>query len=166
MDTSSLLRTVLSYVAIVVAAYYLGYYFTALFQHSSYVLGGFWSVISGIIVNSDVSSVMRSAKLRTIGSLIGAAVSGVYLHFFDFSVPGFAACIAAGAIICRVLKLTNHIKLTGVTIAVIMLVSVNSHNNAPLENAALRFFESVIGAAVAVAVTYGANALPLKRASG
>lgn len=165
MDISSLLRSVLSYVAIAVAAYFLGSNFTALFHHSSYVIGGIWSVISGIIVYDDIrTNVLRSARLRTIGSLIGAVVSGAYLHFFAFSIPGFAVCIAVGALICHLLRLPDHIKLTGVTISVIMLVSVMTHNEAPIENAALRFFESVIGAAIAVAVTYAVNALPLKRA--
>ncbi|HML96594.1 MAG TPA: FUSC family protein [Thermodesulfobacteriota bacterium] len=165
MDISSSLRSVLIYAAIAVAGYFLGSSFTALFHDSSSAVGGFWSVISGVIVYDDIrTNVLRSAKLRSIGSLIGAAVSGAYLHFFAFSLPGFAACLGAGALICYLLRLPDHIKLTGVTISVVMMVSVTTGNQAPIENAALRFFESVIGAGVAVSAAYMAGVLSSKRA--
>ena len=108
MDISSTLRSVLIYAAIAVAGYFLGSNFTALFHNSSSVIGGFWSVISGVIVY-------------------------------------------------------DHIKLTGVTISVVMLVSVVAGNQDPIENAALRFLESVIGAGVAVSVTYLAGMLTSRR---
>jgi uncharacterized membrane protein YccC len=164
MKISSLLRSVLIYAAIAVAGYFLGSNFTALFHDSSSAIGGFWSVISGVIVYDDIrTNVLHSAKLRSIGSLIGAVVSGAYLHFFAFSLPGFAACVGAGALICHLLRLPDHIKLTGVTISVVMMVSVTTDNQVPIENAALRFFESVIGAGVAVAVAYLAGVLSSKR---
>lgn len=97
---------------------------------------------------------MRSAKLRVIGSFIGALVSGTYLYFFPFTVLGFAACVGVGALICDLLKLPDHIKLTEVKISVIMIVSVTTNNLVPIENAVLRFAESVIGAVVAVTVAY------------
>ena len=146
MDISSTLRSVLIYAAIAVAGYFLGSNFTALFHNSSSVIGGFWSVISGVIVYDDVRiNVLRSAKLRSIGSLIGV-------------------CIGAGALICHLLRLPDHVKLTGVTISVVMMVSVTTGNHAPIENAVLRFLESVIGAGVAVAVTYLAGMLTSRRA--
>jgi len=164
MKISPSLRSMLIYAAIAVAGYFLGSSFTALFHDSSSAIGGFWSVISGVIVYDDIrTNVLHSAKLRSIGSLIGAVVSGAYLYFFAFSLPGFAACVGAGALICHLLRLPDHIKLTGVTISVVMMVSVTTGNHAPIENAALRFFESVIGAGVAVAVTYLAGMLSPKR---
>jgi len=163
MKISSSLRSMLIYAAIAVAGYFLGSSFTALFHDSSSAIGGFWSVISGVIVYDDIrTNVLRSAKLRSIGSLIGAVVSGAYLYFFAFSLPGFAVCVGAGALICHLLRLPDHIKLTGVTISVVMMVSVTTGNHAPIENAALRFFESVIGAGVAVSVTYLAGMLSPK----
>ena len=165
MDISSTLRSVLIYAAIAVAGYFLGSNFTALFHNSSSVIGGFWSVISGVIVYDDIrTNVLHSAKLRSIGSLIGAVVSGAYLHFFVFSIFGFAACLGVGALICHILRLPDHVKLTGVTISVVMMVSVTTGNHAPIENAVLRFLESVIGAGVAVSVTYLAGMLTSRRA--
>jgi uncharacterized membrane protein YccC len=155
MTLPSRVSSVASYVVITIAAYLLGSHFTALFHQPALVIGGLWSVISGIIVfESTRPKVLRSAKLRVIGSFIGALVSGVYLYFFSFTVLGFAACVGVGALICHLLRLPEHIKLTGVTISVIMLVSVITNNLSPIENAALRFAESVIGAAVAIAVAY------------
>ena len=45
-----------------------------------------------------------------------------------------------------------HIKLTEITIAVVMIVSVITSDIDPVMNAALRFMESIIGALVAVTV--------------
>jgi uncharacterized membrane protein YccC len=152
------LSSVIAYIAITIAAYLLGTEFTAMFHQPISEIGGLWSVISGIIVFDDVrTKVLRSAKLRVIGSFIGALVSGVYLYFFPFTVLGFAACIGVGALICHLLRLPDHIKLTGVTISVIIIVSVVTNNLSPIENAALRFAESVIGTLVALIVAYAAS---------
>ncbi|MEZ4548637.1 MAG: hypothetical protein R3B51_13390 [Thermodesulfobacteriota bacterium] len=63
----STLRSVDLCRAIAVAGYFLGSNFTALFHNSSSVIGGFWSVISGVIVYDDIrTNVLRSAKLRRL----------------------------------------------------------------------------------------------------
>jgi len=144
---------------IAAAAYLAGYYFTQLFQSNNAYLGGLWAVISGIIVFEDSRpKALKPAKLRVVGSFIGALVSGVYLYFFPFSVVGYAVCIGIGTLVCHLLRLPDHIKLASITISVIMIVSAMSNNADPAMNAALRFVESVIGTAVAVIVGYLASA--------
>ena len=144
---------VIENIIIAISAYLLGFYFTSLFHIGTSEIGGLWSVISGLVVIQGRSTeTLKSAKLRIIGSCIGALVSGTYLYFFPFTVTGFAICIGVGAFICYLLRMPAHIKLTGITISVIMIVSIITHDIDPVMNAALRFMESIIGALVAVVV--------------
>ncbi len=146
-------NAVIENVVIAFAAYLLGFYFTSMFHIGTSEIGGLWSVISGLVViEGRKPDTFKSAKLRAVGSSIGAVVSGVYLYFFPFTVIGFAACIGVGALICYLLRIPSHIKLTGITISVIMIVSIIAQDLAPFMNAALRFVESLIGTLVAVAV--------------
>lgn len=136
-------------------AYLCGSYFTALFSEPTSAIGGLWSVISGIIVlESTREDTVRSAKFRIVGSLIGSVVSGIYLFYFPFTVIGYSVCIGIGAMVCHLLRLPKHIKLSGVTISMIMIVSTIRHELNPFLNAGLRFVESGIGAGVAVFVSY------------
>jgi uncharacterized membrane protein YccC len=158
MTVPTPLSSVVSYVVIAIAGYLLGSHLTSLLHQPASEIGGLWSVISGVIVFEDArKKVLRSAKLRVIGTFIGALVSGVYLYFFPFTVIGFAACVGVGTFICHLVRLPDHIKLTVVTISVIMIVSFITNNSRPIENAALRFVESVIGALVALIVAYAAT---------
>ena len=97
-------------------------------------------------------TLLNLQSIRIKGSCIGALVSGTYLYFLPFSVPGFAFCIGVGGVICHLLRIPAHIKLTEITIAVVMIVSVITSDIDPVMNAALRFMESIIGALVAVTV--------------
>jgi len=151
-------KTVIENIVIAIAAYLLGFYFTSMFHIGTSEIGGLWSVISGLVViEGRRPDTFKSAKLRVVGSFIGAVVSGVYLYFFSFTVIGFAACIGVGALVCYLLRIPSHIKLTGITISVIMIVSIITQNLAPFMNAALRFAESVIGTLVAIAVAISAS---------
>ncbi|MGB3730032.1 MAG: FUSC family protein [Thermodesulfobacteriota bacterium] len=145
--------TVAENIVIAISAYILGYYFTSFFDIGTSEIGGLWAVISGLVVIEGTrQGTLKSAKLRLIGSCIGALVSGIYLYFLPFSVVGFAVCIGIGAFICYLLRMPSHVKLTGITISVIMIVSIIIHDADPVMNAGLRFMESIIGALVAVSV--------------
>ena len=150
--------TVAENVVIAISAYIVGYYFTSLFDLGTSEIGGLWAVISGLVViEGRRQDTLKSGKLRIIGSCIGAIVSGTYLYFLPFSVLGFAVCIGIGAFICYLLRMPAHIKLTGITISVIMIVSIIIHDVDPVMNAALRFIESIIGALVAISVATGVS---------
>jgi uncharacterized membrane protein YccC len=98
------------------------------------------------------SLTFKTTRMRIRASFIGCLVSGVYLYFFPLAVVGFAICIAIGVLLCHILRIQDHIRTTGITISVVMIVSVINHDISPIANAVLRFAESVIGALVAVAV--------------
>lgn len=144
-------------IAVVVGAFFGGFYFTTLFHEPTSLVGGLWAVISAIIViEASHKETYTSAKNRIIGSLIGAIVSGFYLLFFPFSLVGFAATIGVGVLICLLLGLPQSIKLTGITISVIMIVSTITEDLHPFLNASLRFVESAIGAGIALIVAFTA----------
>ena len=94
------------------------------------------------------------AKFRITGSFIGAAISGLYLYFFHFSAIGLAICIEAGVFVCHIIGIKKYIKLTGITIWVVTIISVLNKDIEPFMNAALSFGESAIGTAVSVIVAY------------
>ncbi len=151
----SIVSVSISNMVITLFAYLCGSYFTALFNGPTSAIGGLWSVISGIsVLQSTRVDTVQSAKFRIVGSLIGSIVSGIYLFYFPFTVIGYAVCIGIGAMVCQLLRLPKHIKLSGVTISVIMIVSTMRHELNPFLNAGLRFVESGIGAGVAVFVSY------------
>jgi len=145
-------------VLLVVGSYLLGYYFTELFHHPTSYVGGLWAAISGIIVGeSTAKDTLHSAKIRIIGSLTGAIICGFYLSFFSFSILGYCICIAIGVLVCFLLKIQHSIKLTAITISVILIVSTIEHELHPVKNATLRFVESAIGSGLAVTVAFTAH---------
>lgn len=153
MFKSQIFRAVVENFIVAVIAYILGYYFTAMFHWGTAEIGGLWAVISGVFVMSDRESLTaKTARMRIRASFIGCLVGGVYLYFFPFEVVGFAVCIAIGVFLCHIFRIPDHIKTTSITIAVVMIVSVIVTDIGPVENAALRFAESVIGSLTALAV--------------
>lgn len=160
MLKSHIIRAVIENFIVAVIAYLLGYYFTSLFHVDTAEVGGLWSVISGVFVMSEKESLtIKSAKMRIKASFLGCLIAGAYLYFFSFSVVGFALSIALGVLICHILRIPNHIKTTSITIAVVVIISAIVKDIGPLENAGLRFAESVIGSLVAVGVGYTAMIL-------
>lgn len=111
------------------------------------------------MTESKWSETSSSAVFRIVGSFIGAAISGIYLYFYHFSALGLAICIGAGVFVCHLLGITKDIKLTSITISVVMIISVINSNIEPLMNAALRFSESVIGTGVAAMVAYASHSI-------
>ncbi len=140
-------------VVAVVGAFLGGYYFTSLFHEPTSLVGGLWATISAIIVlEASQSETYISAKNRVIGTFIGAVLSGIYLLILPFSIIGFAATIGLGVIVCYICRVPSSIKLTGITIAVIMIVSTITQELHPIKNAGLRFVESAIGAGTALVI--------------
>jgi uncharacterized membrane protein YccC len=133
------------------AAYVAGFYFTALFHSKSSAMGGFWSVISAIVVlQATTRETWKSALLRVRGTLIGAIIGCVYLYFFAFNPIGMALSMGVTVLFCDALNVPDHGRLAAVTVALIMVLSSLIPEMSPFANAALRFVESAIGAGIAV----------------
>jgi uncharacterized membrane protein YccC len=132
-------------------AYLGGLHFTRFFHGSESVMGALWSVISGFVVlQATRRQTLTSAGLRVLGTLIGAGTSAAYLSVLPFSPLGMAAVIGVTVLLCQCFGAPDHARLAAITVAVIMVVSRLNPAMNPVLNAALRFGESCIGAAVAV----------------
>lgn len=151
-------QTVVKNILVVTAAFLGGFYFTSLFHEPTSLVGGLWATISAIIV-LEVShhETFDSAINRLIGSFIGAVLSGIYLLFFPFSAIGFAATVGVGVLVCFIFKVPQAVKLTGITISVVIIVSTIAKDLHPFTNAGLRFVESAIGTGIAALVAYVAH---------
>jgi uncharacterized membrane protein YccC len=133
------------------ASYLCGFYFSSLFHRPSAGMGGFWALISGILVlQSTWRSTLSSAWLRVLGTLIGSIISAVYLSWLPFNPFGMAACIFATVLICHAAGIPGHAQLAAITVALLMVISSIDSTVSPITNAALRFSESCLGIAMAV----------------
>ena len=132
-------------------AYWLGFHFTALFPGYFPKIGGIWSAISAVIVvQVSKKDTTDSARLRLIGTALGAAISALYLSLFPFHAVGMGASIFFSSLICTSLNMKSWMRLSAITVLVVMVTaSLNPALN-PAMNALLRFCESCIGSAVAV----------------
>lgn len=140
-------------VVVCLVAYTCGAYSTGMFHGESAIMGGVWSVISGLVVlQATTRDTWKSAGLRVLGTFIGAVVSGLYLSFLLFNPVGLALSIGVTIVLCQLLKVPSHGRLAAITVAVIMVISTMNPTLNPVMNAALRFSESCIGSAAAVAV--------------
>ena len=132
-------------------AYWLGLRFTALFPGYFPKIGGLWSAISAVIVvQVSKKDTADSAWLRVIGTALGAAISALYLFLFPFHAVGMGVSIFFSSLICTSLNMHSWMRLSAITVLVVMVTtSLNPALN-PVLNALLRFCESCIGSAVAV----------------
>lgn len=154
-NSFSFIPVILKNIAVVSGAFICGFYFTTFFHEPTSLLGGLWAVISAIIViEASHKETYTSAKNRIIGSLIGATLSGVYLLFFPFTIIGFVVTVGVGVLICLLIGIPQSVKLTGITISVVMIVSTIEKELHPFLNAGLRFVESAIGTGIAVLVAF------------
>lgn len=155
MKNYTVLKVFVKNVVVVTGSFLGGFYFTGLFHEPTSLVGGLWASISAIIVlEASHPETFTSAKNRVIGTFIGAILSGIYLMIFPFTVIGFATTIGVGVLVCYIFKVPQSIKLTGITIAVIMIVSTITQELHPIKNAGLRFAESAIGAGMALLIAY------------
>lgn len=136
-------------------AYLAGFWFTSLFPGYLPKIGALWSAISAIVVTQITrKETFSSASLRILGSAIGAFTSAVYLSLLPFHPVGMAAAIFVTVLLCLTVKIPGHARLAAITVIVVMVTaSLDPHLNPGL-NALLRFTESLIGTAVAVAISF------------
>ena len=111
---------------------------------------GYWSAITAIIVmQSNVGSTVRASRDRLIGTALGAVLGSLASPWGRYPLA-FALTLLAGMLICALLRLRNSVRLTGVTICIVMLVQ---RSGSQWRIAADRFFEVSLGILVALLVS-------------
>jgi uncharacterized membrane protein YccC len=136
-------------------SYLAGIHFTALFHGASAAIGGLWSAISGIVVVQGTrGDTWSSASLRIVGTAIGSVISAAYLIVMSFSAIGMAVSMVVTVLVCYGIRIPDHARLAAITVSVIMVTASLNPTMNPIENAALRFFESCIGTMLAVVAVF------------
>ena len=154
MKTQGLVTILVKNMLVAVAAFQLALYFTTLFHKPAFPVGALWSVISAyIILEAPPNELYVAVKNRMTGTFIGAFVGGIYFYFFPFTFFGYVLAIGVGVLVCFLFNRPKSVKLSGITISVVLIAAAISKDLHPITNAALRFAESAIGAGVAVIVT-------------
>jgi uncharacterized membrane protein YccC len=129
--------------------------FTALFQGTSPLLGGLWSMISSLVVlQASRRHTIDSSLRRVLGTLVGAVLSAVYLSVLPFSVWGMVACVGVTVLIGETAGAPDHARLAAITVVIVMGTAVANPAVPPVVDAALRFTEACIGTAVAVTAVF------------
>jgi Fusaric acid resistance protein-like len=118
------------------------------------LLGGMWAVVATIFVYrySHAESV-RAALSRMAATSIGFVLCLVYLLILPFHVWGMAALIGIGAIIVTTMGRPDDTILTGITIAVIMVVAALSPHDA-WRQPIFRLVDTAVGVAVGIATAW------------
>ncbi len=155
MKIPSFVPELIMNVLLVTVAFLGGFYFTSMFHKPTSLIGGMWAAISAIIViEATHKETLSSAMHRVLGTLVGSVVSGTYLILFQFSLFGFAATVGVGMLICYLFHIEKAIKLTTITIAVVLIVATVDNDLHPYINAGLRLTESAIGSGLAVLIGF------------
>lgn len=119
------------------------------------IIGGLWASISGIVVIQNTRKLTdHMAVVRLIGSLIGAAIAGLFLMIFPVSIFLCIPIIFLTSLICKFIHFEEGLRLAGLTAAVIVAVSLMEPQLPPFWNALSRFLESLIGVLVAVSIRW------------
>jgi len=133
---------------------------TALLAHARFVsrddnlLGGMWAVISAVFVFHDSYGQSIKAALSRLGAtVVSCALCFSYFLIFPFCTWGLAVMIGLGTLILTIIGRTDMIVTTGITTAVIMVVSALSPHNA-WQQPMLRFMDTAVGAAIAASVAW------------
>jgi uncharacterized membrane protein YccC len=141
--------------AVCLASYLAGSSFTSLFHAGAGILGGVWSVVSGLVVlQATLEDTRGSAMLRVLGTFLGAVVAALYLFLFRFHPLGMAVAVGVTVLLCQALGVPDHARLAAVTVVIVLAVSVADPTIRPALNALLRFLESCIGAGIATLAVY------------
>lgn len=136
---------------VVVLAYLIGERFTALFHGASASIGALWCAITGItVLHATRQETWLEGIQQMLGALIGAIISGIYLSFLPFSPVGMAISVAITVLVCQVIGFAHSSKLAATSVVMIMVISYTNPDLNPVLNAALRFCEACIGAAIAM----------------
>lgn len=92
--------------------------------------------------------------IRVLGTLLGALIAYIYLKIWPFSILGMLGSVFALEMLCMLLGVYKNDRISTITLLIILLVSQMTPHISPAENCLLRFFESVVGVGVGIALVW------------
>ena len=135
-------------------AYWVGMYVSGSFHAASRWMGAMLACSSVIVVlqKTGYKESLQVGLIRIFGTFCGALIAYLYLLLFPFSVAGMLLTVFLLEMLFMALNIYNNGHLATMTLLIIMLVSQMSPDADPATNCMLRFFESVAGVVVGVAL--------------
>jgi uncharacterized membrane protein YccC len=147
------IRVAIQSAVVALASYFAGLHFTGFFHANSSVIGAVWCVVAGIVVlQATPHETVKASILRMVGTLVGAFTAAVYLYFFPYNVFGMAITVGVTVFLCMILRIPDNGRLAAITVVIVLAFSRAMPDINPWSNAGLRFFESCIGAVIAMVV--------------
>jgi hypothetical protein len=114
------------------------------------LLGGMWAVVATVFVYRYSYEQSVGAALSRMGATsLSFTLCFIYLLFFPFHLWGMALLIGVGSIAMPLLGRPHDIVTTGITTAVVMIVSAISPDHA-WKQPILRLMDTMVGVAVGV----------------
>jgi uncharacterized membrane protein YccC len=118
------------------------------------LLGGLWAVIATVFVSRDsYQHSVGAAVSRMSGTLVSFVLCLIYLSFLPFHVWALPVLIGASALAVTLLGRPGDAATAAITTAVVLIVADVSPRDA-WEQPILRFFDTLIGVAIGVAVAW------------
>jgi uncharacterized membrane protein YccC len=88
---------------------------------------GYWASISSVIVlQSNVGSTIQASRNRFIGTAIGATV-GIIFSLYGVLPWNYILAVIVSLSICGLLGMANSLRISGVTVSIVMLVESAGH---------------------------------------
>jgi uncharacterized membrane protein YccC len=123
----------------------------AVVEEHSHLVGGMWAAVSTAFVFRDSRQHSWSAGVsRLIATSVSFALCLPYLWFIRANVAGMAVLLAVGTLLMMQLDRREDIITTAVTTIVIMVVALQSPEDA-WKQPLLRLFDTVVGVAIGMA---------------
>jgi uncharacterized membrane protein YccC len=114
------------------------------------MVGGLWAMISTVIIEHvNYKEMLKNAKVRLLGTLVGALISWLGFSLMGYHYSAFFVCMLLSVILCSALKIPVY-RLCCITVAIIFAVSQVGAYVKPWVNSEARFLESLLGIAVAL----------------
>jgi uncharacterized membrane protein YgaE (UPF0421/DUF939 family) len=111
----------------------------------------YWAAISAIIVMySDVGKTVKASGYRLIGTAIGVTIGAASAALFGVHLWSFGLAVTLTVLICAFLGFEDAARLSGVAVAIVMLVG---RPGRPWIAAIHRFLEVSFGIVIAVLVS-------------
>lgn len=140
--------------------FFLGKQVAAIFSTIPPVVGGLWTVISGILVLREAKEETFIATYeRIVSSLIGVASSAFALIFFPESFFVIVLSVVIASLISLLFQRKKYEANASLTAAVVTIIWFLSDQSHPILFAGTRFFESFLGCAIC----FGISSIPLSK---
>jgi uncharacterized membrane protein YgaE (UPF0421/DUF939 family) len=112
------------------------------------LLGGMWAVVATVFVyRYGYEQSVRAALSRVEATSLSFVLCFIYLLLFPFHLWGMATLIGVGAVAMSLLGRPEDVITTGITTAVVMVVSAISPDHA-WKQPILRVIDTIVGVAI------------------